>query len=61
MITPLTDEQIENWRRVMVSVIGPYALFMSKEEIQRLRDRMQSKLNEIEHDDAATQAGKVSG
>lgn len=59
MTTQLTDEQIRNWRRVMVSVIGPYALVMSKEEIQLLKDRMQAKANEIEADKRIT--GPSSG
>lgn len=41
----LTDEQIENWRRVLVNMFGPYALLMPKEEIQRHRDKMQGWAN----------------
>lgn len=64
MTTPLTDEQIQNWRRVMVYMIGPYALIMSKEEIQRLHDKMQARVNEIEADspdDAAAQPSAQGG
>lgn len=60
MSTPLTDEQIENWRRVMVSIIGPYALVMPKAEIQILRDRMQAKANEIELTDPARPAAETA-
>lgn len=42
---PLTDEQIENWRRVLCGMLGPYALIMPKEQVQRLRDKMQRDLN----------------
>ena len=29
----LTDEQIENWRKILVMRIGPFALLMPKETI----------------------------
>jgi len=37
----MTDEQIENWRRVLCKILGPYAMIMSKEDIQKFKDRMQ--------------------
>jgi len=40
----LSPEQIENWRRVLAMLIGPYAFLMKPEEIQRHRDVMQGKL-----------------
>ena len=40
----LTDEQVKNWRSVLVSMIGPYALIASREEIQGIRDRMQAEM-----------------
>ena len=43
----LTPEQIENWRRILVTQIGPYALFMSLEEIQEHRDMIQKQVNKI--------------
>lgn len=43
----LTDEQIENWRRLLCSQIGPYALIMPKEEIQCYRDKMQERTDSI--------------
>ena len=36
----LTTEQITNWRRVLAGMIGPYALLMPDEEIERLCHRM---------------------
>ncbi len=42
--TPMTDEQIENWRKVLYGMIGPYALIVSKEEIQLIRNNMQQRL-----------------
>jgi len=41
----LTDEQVENWRRVLCGMIGPYALLMSREQIQLYRDRMQAQVS----------------
>ena len=40
-LTPLTDEQVENWRNVLCLTLGPYALMMPAEQIQTIRDRMQ--------------------
>jgi len=37
----LTTEQIENWRRVLLTMVGPYALIMPAEEIQGFRNKMQ--------------------
>lgn len=37
----LSDEQVENWRNVLVSQFGPYGLVMSREKIQAYRDRLQ--------------------
>ena len=45
MFEPMTDEQIENYRRVLVGMVGPYALLMSREQIQALRDAMQRQIN----------------
>ena len=49
---PLTDEQIENWRRVLCGMLGPYALIMPKEQVQRLRDKMQGDLNAMPAEEA---------
>lgn len=37
----LTPQQVENWRRVLHGMIGPYALIMSPEEIEALRDKIE--------------------
>ncbi len=42
----LTPEQIENWRKAMVTTLGAYALIMPVEQIQRLRDKMQEWCDE---------------
>ena len=41
----LTLEQIKNWRNILCGLVGPYARFMSDEQIQAYRDKMQSGLN----------------
>ena len=44
----LTPQQIENWRNVMLGTIGPAALFLSDDEIQAYRDRMQEIADSLE-------------
>jgi len=46
--TELTDEQVENWRKVLCVTLGPYALICSKQDIQNIRDKMQRKIDEEE-------------
>lgn len=38
----LTPEQIENWRKVLLRQIGPYALIMPVEDIRRYREMFQA-------------------
>ena len=42
----LIDKQIENWRNVLLGMIGPYALIMPKEEIEKLADTFQKRMDE---------------
>lgn len=46
MTEKLTGEQIQNWRKVLTGMFGPYALIMSDEQIQSYRDRMQATVDE---------------
>lgn len=46
----LTKQQIENWRSVLVGMIGPYALLMKDEQVQHMRDRYQDAIEEANHD-----------
>ena len=39
----LNPEQIDNWRKVLFGMIGPYALMMPAEDIQKYRDILQSR------------------
>ena len=41
-----TPEQINNWRRVLLNILGPYTLFMSDAEVNRFADLMQDKVDE---------------
>ena len=43
----LTPEQIENWRNVLLMTLGPYAMLMTAEQIQKYRDMMQEKANKL--------------
>jgi hypothetical protein len=42
----LTDEQVENWRKILSMSLGPYAHIMPKEEVQKMRDKMQEYVDE---------------
>lgn len=42
---PLTDEQVENWRKIMVTVIGSYAGIMPREDIEKMAAMMQADIN----------------
>jgi len=43
----LSSKQVENWRKILVWMIGPYAQIMSIDEIQRFRDTMQKKVDTL--------------
>jgi len=47
----LSPEQIENWRRVLFGMIGPYAIIMPDYEIQRYKDNLQAKLNSLDENE----------
>lgn len=42
----LTEEQIQNWRKAMCGMLGPYALIMPVEQIEKIREKMQSSVEE---------------
>lgn len=44
----LTDEQVKNWRNAMVNVLGPYALIMPREDIEKMRANVQKNLEQFE-------------
>jgi hypothetical protein len=44
-LEPLTAQQIENWRKAMSVIIGPYALIMPISEIEDFRRNLQEKAN----------------
>lgn len=41
----LTDEQIENWRKILVMRIGPFALLVPKETIVEMVKKIQERIN----------------
>jgi len=41
----MTPEQIQNWRKILVGMIGPYAIIMSVEEVHKFRDKFQHMAN----------------
>jgi hypothetical protein len=43
----LSPEQIQNWRRVLPSILGPLAQALSDEDIQRFRDDMQRQTDDM--------------
>ncbi len=45
MSDKLTAEQIENWRVVLTSLFGPYALLMPDTEVQEFHDSLQESIN----------------
>ena len=42
----MTQQQIDNWRKVLVGTLGPSALLMPDEEVQALRDKWQVHFDE---------------
>lgn len=47
-MTTLTPEQVKNWRNILCGMLGPYALIMSEEQIEKFRDTFQDKVNKRE-------------
>lgn len=45
--TMLTDIQIENWRKTLLMMIGPAAMWLPREEIERFRDAFQQKIDAL--------------
>lgn len=43
---PMTEFQIENFRKVLIGIVGSYALIMPKEEVIAIRDKMQHDMSE---------------
>lgn len=45
---PMSKEQIQNLRKVLLTTIGPYARFMTDDMIITYRDRFQDKVDRME-------------
>jgi len=46
----MTTEQIKNFRNVLCITLGPYALIMPDEDVIKIRDKMQERINKIEEE-----------
>lgn len=47
----LNSEQLKNWRQVLFRMVGPYALIMPDEEIQKYRNKLQNDVNKLNEKD----------
>jgi hypothetical protein len=43
----ITDEQFINWRAIAVMLFGPYGFMMTRDELQKLHDRMLERIDVI--------------
>ena len=41
----LSPEQIENWRKALTEIVGPFALVMPESMVQEFRDLIQQRLD----------------
>ncbi len=41
----MTPEQIKNWRNVLISALGPYALLMPEADIIAYKNKMQEAID----------------
>jgi hypothetical protein len=48
----LTDAQVENWRKMLAGMIGPRALIMPREEVERHRQAINQA---FKHEEAMPQ------
>jgi len=42
----LSDEQVDNWRKIIALTIGPYALIMPVKQVQLIRDSLQEEIRD---------------
>ena len=47
MMGDMTDEQVENWRKVLYRMFGPVALLCPREQIVEYRNRFQLQVNKL--------------
>ena len=45
MSEKLTDAQSANWRKLLIPMLGPYALIMPAEQVQAFKDKMQANVD----------------
>lgn len=46
----LTPIQIKNWRQVLCTLIGPYALIMPVEMVQACKDKLQAQVDKVDEE-----------
>lgn len=61
MNEPMTPEQIENFRRVLSRMIGPYALLAPAEQIVAIRDSIQAAVDKAGETTAEPAVTKEDG
>ena len=54
----MTKEQISNFRKILLTIVGPYAHLMSDEEIMAFRDKMQKNIDSVSKEDAKKEDAK---
>ena len=47
MNQPLNPEQVQNWRKVLCTMLGPYALIMPEGEVSKMRDKFQDQVDKL--------------
>tara|TARA_R110000772_G_scaffold256012_2_gene372420 strand:+ start:1118 stop:1342 length:225 start_codon:yes stop_codon:yes gene_type:complete len=47
----LTPAQIKNWRDILLGMLGPCALRMPDEDVQKMRDNIQAQFSEPNNQD----------
>lgn len=56
----LTEQQIKNWRFVLLGTLGPWANIMPAEDIERIATAMQMRADRAEEDRRRTYANRAS-
>ncbi len=57
----LTPEQIKNWKNILCGMVGPYAKFMTDEQVQAFRDKMQNGINKEREEKKEESSGSKTG
>jgi hypothetical protein len=44
----MTPEQIANFRKALATLVGPWAFMMPESEVQKARDALQKKIDDLD-------------